>query len=276
MSTAVVLALIALSTYQVGRSSTVIEVDSFLRPGNGNQSVQTAASIQAAVDAAVKAAHLRPTTLVFGRGREYRIAASGRRSTVIVIANATGPYPLTIDGRGARLVITSPRSGLFGIGPARELHVGNLTIDYDPLPMTQGKVIAVHSPTQYTLQIDPGFPSLMLPHFLEATNGRWMIIKERAAPTRHKVGTRNLNVVKGWIDRGDGIFDVTLQSNLSAIAGPEIGDVSIFRIIAMFHFPSPQSFNHRYWLTLMIVVSLTADCPHCSVRSVPNFRSINV
>ena len=49
-------------------------------------------------------------------------------------------------------------------------------------PMTQGMVTAVQSPTQYTLQIEPGFPSLMHPVF--AQSQKWVIVKDKASGAR--------------------------------------------------------------------------------------------
>jgi hypothetical protein len=94
--------------------------------------------------------------------------------------------------------------------------------------MTQGRVTAVASPTQYTVQLEPGFPSLMEPQFVETVGGgwgvggaAWVIVKERAMPTVHKNGTLNLLRVGGWKDRGGGVFDVTLQlcANCTSCSG---------------------------------------------------------
>ena len=60
-------------------------------------------------------------------------------------------------------MVTTVEAGLFSIKNTRALSVGNFTVDYDPLPMTQGWVTAVQSPTRYTIQLEPGFPSLAMP-----------------------------------------------------------------------------------------------------------------
>jgi hypothetical protein len=72
---------------------------------------------------------------------------------------------LRIDGCGASIVVTSPTVGFLQATNATRLSIRNLTIDYDmqTLPMTQGRVLAVHSPLRYSLRIDPGFPMLSEP-----------------------------------------------------------------------------------------------------------------
>ena len=191
----------------------VLHVDDFIHASSPAQR-----GVQAAVDAAIRSAETRPTALLFTQ-HEYRLASGNitAHTPVIQVLNATG-HPLRIDGCGASIVVTTVEAGLFSIQNVSRIRVGNFTVDYDPLPMTQGTVTAVQSPTQYTLQLEKGFPSLMLPHFLSTINGgwgvggaAWAIVKDKARPTAHKVGTLNLIRVAGWKDRGGGLFDITLQ-----------------------------------------------------------------
>lgn len=218
-----------------GSAVTVLHVDDYVhgRPAE--------LGVQDAIDAAVRSSQTSATALLFGALQEYRLASPNAtaHSPVMQItfpqahplvgagAAARAHHPLRIDGCGARLVVTTPRAGLCSITGGWHLSVGNLTVDYDPLPMTQGTVVAVQSATQYTLKLDAGFPSLNLPHFLEST--KWIIVKDRAHPTRHKVGTLNLIQVAGWKDRkdlGKGVFDVTLNygwPNVTTVA-PKLGD----------------------------------------------------
>jgi hypothetical protein len=186
----------------------VLQVDNFKEP-------------QAAIDAAIERAKTEPTALLFS-SREYRLGSPGTHEPVLKVDDATG-QPLRIDGCGASIVVTSPTAGLFSISNTHGISVGNFTVDYDPLPMTQGKVTAVKSSTEYTIQLDAGFPSLMLPYF-NATTNKWAIVKDPSQPTRHKLGTLNLIRVAGWVDRGGGVFDVKLQlcSNRSICSGANL------------------------------------------------------
>ena len=201
----------------------VLHVDSFVKAGQPPQH-----GVQAAIDAAIKSAKSNPTALVFGT-HEYRLASPNytAHAPVLQVRDATG-FPLRIDGCGASIVVVTPMAGLFSIQNARRLRVGNMTIDYDPLPMTQGFVTAVQSPTQYTVQLQAGFPSLNEPQFVETIGGgwgvggaAWVIVKDKVRPTVHKNGTLNLIRVAGWKDRGAGRFDVTTQlcSNCTECSG---------------------------------------------------------
>ena len=208
----------------VAESATVLRVDDFL-----HASITVQHGVQAAIEAAVQSARATPTTLAFSR-REYRLASphATAHTPVLRIADASGGCALHVDGQGATLVVTTPMAGLFSIQNTSTLSVSNLTVDYDPLPMTQGFVTAVQSPTRYTVQLEKGFPSLMSPQFMATIGGgwgddgaAWVIVKDSARPTVHKNGTLNLIRVGGWRDRGDGLFNVELQlcSNCTACSG---------------------------------------------------------
>ena len=208
------------------REGRVIHVDDFLKPGSSSPE-ERGAQVQAAVDAAVASARSASTALLFGP-HEYRLASTNATAHTPIIqvslakANA---HPLRIDGCGASVVVTTPQAGFFSTNNARRLSVGNITVDYDPLPMTQGWVTAVQSPTRYTLKLDPGFPSLDLPHFKEAT--KWALVKDKAHPTRPKEGTLNLMQVTSWKARSPpGVFDVVLGygwPNVTTVS-PKLGD----------------------------------------------------
>jgi hypothetical protein len=240
-----------------GAHTAVLQVGDFLARGSSLPPRQLQASLQAAIDAAVARARTQPTTLQLENRREYRLASpnASAHSPVLCIVNASGGCPLHIDGRGAAVVVTTPMAGLFSIQNASNLRVSNLSVDYDPLPMTQGRVTAVHSPTSYTIQLAEGFPSLMSPQFtatlgyarlvcacepsyhprhvlLTGTGGHcarsggwgvggaaWAIVKDPARPTVHKNGTLNLIRVAGWQDRGNGGRLPLLPSTASSESG---------------------------------------------------------
>lgn len=115
----------------------VFHVDSFLEPG-----VHLQLGVQKAIDAAVLSSKKAPTALLFTAGREYRLGSPNATAhrPVLTVTNATA-HPLHIDGCGASLVVTTVEAGLFSIENATGISVGNLTIDYDPLPMTQVRFI---------------------------------------------------------------------------------------------------------------------------------------
>ena len=131
-------------------------------------------AFQAAIDAAIASSLSEPTALLFDVPGVHRLASpnASAHEPVLSVTNVT-THGLRIDGCNVSLVVTTPTAGLFSLTDARDLQIGNLTVDYDPLPMTQGFVTAVTSSLEYTLQLEPGFPSLMLPHFLATLGGGW-------------------------------------------------------------------------------------------------------
>ena len=71
----------------------------------------------------------------------HRHQASSNATAHTPIIQITGAHPsLRIDGCGAFFVITTPQAGVFSIAASQKLSVSNISIDYDPLPMTQGHV----------------------------------------------------------------------------------------------------------------------------------------
>ena len=67
---------------------------------------------------------------------------------------------VTIDGNGATFVFTAPLHGGFDFVGGTNLTIRNLTLDYDPVPFTQG-VITDFSQTDrtITLALDAGYPT---------------------------------------------------------------------------------------------------------------------
>ena len=88
---------------------------------------------------------------------------------------------VTIDGNGAKLVMTRPVHAL-RLNGCRNATVKNLTIDYDPLPFTQGVITSV-SPDfrQIEFTIDEGYPDLTAayavghPHLFQKDGKSWKL-----------------------------------------------------------------------------------------------------
>ncbi|MHB1485659.1 MAG: hypothetical protein ACYCYI_13515 [Saccharofermentanales bacterium] len=83
---------------------------------------------------------------------EYRFNAATAQSAAILINNAKN---LTISGvKGQTLfIIENPGIGTFLLNDCENITIRNITIDYDPLPFTQGTVVAFDM-TDSTVDID--------------------------------------------------------------------------------------------------------------------------
>ncbi|WP_225333333.1 right-handed parallel beta-helix repeat-containing protein [Halomicrobium urmianum] len=76
-------------------------------------------------------------------------------------ARVTGIGDVTIEGNGAKFVFTDPlRTGIRIMG-GRDVTVRDLTLDYDPVPFTQGEIVDLGPDRRrITLAVDDGYPSL--------------------------------------------------------------------------------------------------------------------
>ena len=195
---------------------------------SGHEDSATAAqNIQRAINDAVSSSRgVGDTVLLFDApggliGFQYRVAAPNASShtPIFIVTGASGPHRLRIDGCGSRLLVTTVLNSLWSISDSNFLSVGNFTdIDFDPLPITQGRVIEEGpSSIEYTIQLEDGYPSLNEPHFLKTLGGgwgvggaAWAIVKDPQEPIRPKVDSLNLIKVKNWTLIAPRVFKVTL------------------------------------------------------------------
>ena len=82
-----------------------------------------------------------PVQVVFDEGVYRVIGAEGER-TCFEIHLATD---LVVRGTGTKteIVVADPRKSCFHVAACQRVRLRDLTIDYDPLPFTQGTIIAV-------------------------------------------------------------------------------------------------------------------------------------
>jgi len=82
-----------------------------------------------------------PVEIILEAG-EYRFYTETENSGSIVIRNA---HDITITGVLGKTLFTieNPRTGTFLIENCENIHIRNIIIDYDPLPFTQGTIVAI-------------------------------------------------------------------------------------------------------------------------------------
>jgi hypothetical protein len=105
----------------------------------------------------------------------YRLGTPASDDPWHVVTAFGCPTPiqnLIIHGNGATLLITDPKLGLFNIGYAQNVIFENFTIDYETLPFSQGRIVALdpNDPRKFTLQKDPGYPDPTGATFMHATS----------------------------------------------------------------------------------------------------------
>ena len=148
-----------------------------------------------------------PTEVAFERGT-YHLDSAGKHHSLLSLTNARD---IVIDGHGAQIVVRNPRAGLLRIGSCQRVIVRDLTIDWDPIPFTQGVVTRVHQQAgAVEVQLDAGVPSLGEGYFREASI-TWALLKDKSVPGRPKAGAPNCVPIKRWRRLGDRQFRVDVS-----------------------------------------------------------------
>lgn len=96
------------------------------------------------------------TYLVDGPDSGYHLTVSGARG-------------LRVEGNGARLVMRNPSSGGILFHDCQDIQIRDLTIDYDPVPFSQGTITAVDPAAgTFDMAVDDGYPHPRSWFFLRA------------------------------------------------------------------------------------------------------------
>lgn len=128
----------------------------------------------------------------------------------------TDAEDVTIDGNGQSLVFTEPSRGALHVEDGENVTVRNLTVDYDPLPFTQG-VVDEWNPEEreLVLALDSGYPSLSAPVFAAADRVQGTVHRGDGGPLRRVNGHGGAFKRFSAIDRlGSRRFRLTLASGI--------------------------------------------------------------
>ncbi|AHF92261.1 alpha-1,2-mannosidase [Opitutaceae bacterium TAV5] len=126
-----------------------------------------------AIAAAVAAG---PGSVVKVSAGTWRLLPDGEEMSCVPVSRAR---QLTIRGEPGKteLVIGAPHTGVFTLDQCDETTISGFIIDYDPLPFTQGQIVAVdYKAGTFDLKIDHGFPQLAEPMFTRLTRSWGMIM----------------------------------------------------------------------------------------------------
>jgi hypothetical protein len=140
-----------------GAAPVTLRVASFGARGDGT--ADDGPAIRAALAKAValsNAPGARGVTVAFERGRRYRIGPWEERWEALPIIEGHG---VTVEGNGAELAV-DPKNMAFGVLRSPGTTIRNLTIDYSPLPFTQGTVLEVdREGGTFLLELEEGYPA---------------------------------------------------------------------------------------------------------------------
>lgn len=145
--------------------------------------------------------------LVFEKGT-YDLFSNKNNTHLIEIYEANN---IVIDGNGAEIIVHDPLMGFMSVIKSSNIIVKNLFIDYDPLPFTQGKVVAVNLDEKYfDLKVDEGFPKLTNPMFQESSRC-WGMLMDPNIPGKLKDGAPNLFASRDFEEISAGVFRVKFK-----------------------------------------------------------------
>ncbi len=144
------------------------------KPGQSDSGPALREAIQAAIAAKV------PAKVVFHEGT-YRLAPAGKGGACLPVNEAKD---LTLEGvpGKTKLLLTNPKSGCFSLTGCENCRVEHFEVDYDPVPYTQGVIVAVHPDEAcYDVKLDEGFPTFDEWFFqnLSKPYGKWGMIFDR-------------------------------------------------------------------------------------------------
>jgi hypothetical protein len=151
---------------------------------------------------------------------EYRLAKPWPGSRVNAF-RFVGTKGFTLNGGGARIVFESPLDGEptggFLFGGCREVTVKDLTLDWDPLPFTQGTIVSTVGDTQeFVFKPDPGYERIL--GAMRRDDGRLVRIfafdraTKKLTPYQMRSGVRPVQAGHGVFERAeaDGTYRLKL------------------------------------------------------------------
>jgi hypothetical protein len=186
------------------------------------------AAIRAAIEAAKGSG--RGATVVLGKAKYFVGGGTGPYRSALPIENAKD---LTVrgDGPDTLLIVTNPRVGCFFLKQCNNVTVRDVAIDYDPLPFTQGKIVAVDlDKGAFNYKLQKGYPTLDAQYFADAPEpyGKWGMIFDRAM-RQLKPGAPEFIFMSHWVELGDGVWRMhPAESEAHKLESMEPGDRFVY------------------------------------------------
>lgn len=160
--------------------------------------------------------------LSFFKG-QYDFFEGANRFSLIELKNLSN---IIIDGNDSEIIIHNPLKGFLSIWKSNNIVVKNLTIDYDPLPFTQGKIVAIDIKGKtFDFKIDDGFPSLTMKMFQEAPRA-WGMLMDPEIPGKLKDGAPNYYASKNFEELGERTFRIKMPGP-RMLKFMEVGDLYV-------------------------------------------------
>ena len=150
----------------------------------GNNDIQL---IQSALSQA--ATSTNASEVVFNAGATYVLNNNSLTSMVAVVL--TRGTNVLLNGNGCKILITNPRIGFLNVSFCSNVIVEGFTVDYNPLPFTQGTVTRnyytdTNEPQESAIEfmVDAGYPAPTNANYLDAAAERWGTVMDATQPGR--------------------------------------------------------------------------------------------
>ena len=160
------------------------------------------------------------TEIRFTAGATY-IISNGLTAAHIPLALVRATN-VVVNGNGCKILIRNPHVGFLSVNNSSNVIVEGFSVDYDPLPFTQGVVTHNFSndvPKEVAIEflVDAGYPAPTNDNYLDPNASRWGMVIDPTRPGRVAYDARTqafyTNVVQ---TNANGAFKVYLTSSASA------------------------------------------------------------
>ncbi len=177
--------------------------------------------IQNALNAAAAAAG--GAEVRFNPGATYIISNNVQAGQVpLSLSHATN---VLVNGNGCQILVKNPFIGFIEAAFSANVIFQRFTVDYDPLPFTQGVVTSNLAPAQaaFLFKVDPGYPAPTNANYLDIAN--WGTFMDPTRPGRLADGHSSIYEFSAVTATStSNIFKVTLN-NLSKAKAVAVGDI---------------------------------------------------
>lgn len=225
-----------------------------------------------------------PTEVLFNSGATYIITNTSGIANMPL--NMNGANNVIINGNGCTILIKNPRIGFLHLQNCVNAIIENFTVDYDPLPWTQGVVtrnLYTDPPAGTTktpaieFRVDTGYPAPTNDNYIDAnavaSAERWGIIMNtnfpgRGADNRHTIYIYN-NVIQTNVN---GAFQVHIP-NTTSIQTIQSND--FWCMVSRWNGSSVYSAGNCYQLTFLNLTDYAGAAANFEAQTTPLVNEIN-
>ena len=237
------------------------------------------AMIQAAL---TYAASHSPAEVQFDAGATYVITNSATNAFIpLTLARATN---VVVNGNGCKIIIRNPRIGFLHLQSCSNVIVEGITVDYDPLPYTQGVVTRnlytdpLRRPkSTFKFRLDEGYPAPTNANYMD-TNAqahaeRWGMIMNTNYPGRGADDRHTIYIYTNVVGTTEpGVFMVSIP-NSTSIQTIKAGD--FWCMVSRWNGSSVYSAENCYQITFLNLTDYAGAAANFQASATPLVNEIN-